>query len=577
MTLHDTRHRHTSTVLASAALGAMLTISCTGNIMDTVNSDDPKQGPGPSTGFTPPTGGNAGNNPLLPPPSGNAATCKTTEFTPVRVWRLSDDQYATAVKDLLPGVTVPSILTPGRSAQQFIDFAELFEIGSAVSSSVRQSVNAVASEAVKSLDTLLACKSGENAGACADRFIEGFASRAFRRPLEAREKEGLKAVYTEGAKVSPAEGTRMVISAVLQSGSFLYRTELGKAGAVTPGQTVELTLHELASTLSFLMLDSIPDAELRASADDGSLAKPDVFKGHVERLLKSQRVQDHLTGVYLKWMGLGLGLNSDLATVEKEFTPELKASLEQETRLFFKDLLAGGGTVTDVLTSRKGFVDRVLATHLGMSGMASGTNFTPVTYPANERAGALTLPGVIARYSLGHPEVFRGKFVRDEFLCHEIPPPPDIPAIEEETKAAENLPPRQQAERRLKNDTCGACHLMMDPIGLSFSGYDALGRFKTTDANGVIDTSGELTGTGDADGPVKNAVELGQKLAKSSKVRGCMESKMLGYALGRLTGDIDSCELAKIDSFVSTGGGKLSDLMAAVVYSSAFRFRTGGN
>jgi hypothetical protein len=190
---------------------------------------------------------------------------------------------------------------------------------------------------------------------------------------------------------------------------------------------------------------------------------------------------------------------------------------------------------------------------------------------------------VVARYSLGHPEVFRGKFIRDEFLCTEIPPPPNLPEIEEETKASENLPARVQAQRRLDNATCGACHRQMDPIGLSFGNYDALGRFKTTDPMGAaIDSTGDLTGSGDADGPLKNAVDLGKRLARSERARTCIESKMLGYALGRSIsyeneGDIDRCEIRKIDGFVNQGGGKLSDLMAAVVYSSAFRFRTGGN
>ena len=435
---------------------------------------------------------------------------------------------------------------------------------------------------MKNLDGLLACKGGEAPAACAGRFIDGFASRAFRRPLEQVERDGLKAVYDAGAVVNPAEGIRMVVTAVLQSGSFLYRTELGKSNTVAAGQTIELTNHELASSLSFLFLNSIPDAELRAAADDGSLARAEVFKAQVERLLKSPRVQDNLTTVFQKWMGLGLGLNANLATQEKEFVPALKASMEEETRLFFKQLVADGGTVKDLLTSNKGFVDKVLATHLGVPAPA-GTGFQPATYPAGERSGVLTLSGVVARYSLGHPEVFRGKFVRDEFLCTEIPPPGDNPEIDQEVKASENLPVREQVKRRLAHATCGACHVNMDPIGLAFSNYDALGRYKTTDASGArIDSSGELKGAGDADGPLKDALELGNRLSGSVKGRTCVETKLLGYALGRsisheVAGDIDHCEIQKIDGFVTQGGGKLSDLMAAVVYSSAFRFRTGGN
>ena len=459
MTLRVQRHPR-NRLLAVGALAAF-TFGCNGTIMDGPGGSGRGTGPGSGPGSGPGApGSNGGNgepsNPILPQPPG-AAACTSKEFTPARVWRLSDEQYVAAVKDLLPGVAVPTILTPGRSAQQFVEFAELFEIGAATASDVRNSANAAAADAVKNLDGLLACKGGEAPAACAGRFIDGFASRAFRRPLEQVERDGLKAVYDAGAVVNQAEGIRMVVTAVLQSGSFLYRTELGKSNTVAAGQTIELTNHELASSLSFLFLNSIPDAELRAAADDGSLAKAEVFKAQVERLLKSPRVQDNLTTVFQKWMGLGLGLNADLATQEKEFVPALKASMEEETRLFFKQLVADGGTVKDLLTSNKGFVDKVLATHLGVPAPA-GTGFQPATYPAGERSGVLTLSGVVARYSLGHPEVFRGKFVRDEFLCTEIPPPGDNPEIEQEVKASENLPVREQVKRRLAHATCGACH-----------------------------------------------------------------------------------------------------------------------
>jgi hypothetical protein len=189
----------------------------------------------------------------------------------------------------------------------------------------------------------------------------------------------------------------------------------------------------------------------------------------------------------------------------------------------------------------------------------------------------LTLAGIIGRYSVGHPEVFLGKFVRDEFLCYEIAPPPDDPKIEEEAQASANLPVREQSDRRMSNGLCGGCHRFMDPAGLAFMNYDALGRYRKVGADGkAIDATGMLEGAGEVDGPVRDAVELGQRLAKSSVVRNCIESKMFGYALGRLTGDTDSCELKRIDKFVMDEGGKLSDLMAAVMFSSAFRTRTGG-
>ena len=578
MSLRDTRSSRHSRVFTVGALLVGLNLACTGAI----DSGGGARGGGKPSGNG---GGNSGNGSggngstppipeILPEP---VEACESKEFTPARVWRLSDDQFMNAISDLLPGSTVPTILTPGRSAQQFIDFAEQFEINPAVASSIRASVTSVAESAVRNLDALLGCKPGQDAAACAKAFNEGFASRAFRRPLEDAEKQGLDALYKEGAAKSQAEGVRMVIAAVLQSGSFLYRTELGRGTApVAPGQRIELTLHELASALSFLLLNTIPDASLRAAADDGSLAKADVFRAQVDRLLSQPKVQDHLAQVFVKYMGLGLGLDPMLGEKNKDLTPELKTSMEGEVRQFLKDLLTNGGTIKDLITSNKGFSDANLAKLYGVPA-PSGTGLSPVTYPAAERSGILTLSGIIGRYSVGHPEVFIGKFIRDEFLCYEISPPPDDPAIEQEAMASANLPVREQSDRRVAHGTCGGCHRFMDPAGLTFMNYDALGRYRKDGADGkAIDASGKREGAGDVDGPVKDAVELGQRLAKSKVVRSCIESKMFGYALGRLTGDIDSCELKRIDKFVADGGGKLSDLMAAVMLSSAFRTRPGG-
>jgi hypothetical protein len=144
---------HPRNVLTVVGALSVLTFACNGTIMDGPGGAGPGNGgpgavgPGPGG---PGGGGGTGDpskNPNLPQPPG-AEACDSKAFTPARVWRLSDDQYVAAVKDLLPGVAVPTILTPGRSAQQFVDFAELFEIGAATASDIRNSANAAAAEAV---------------------------------------------------------------------------------------------------------------------------------------------------------------------------------------------------------------------------------------------------------------------------------------------------------------------------------------------------------------------------------------------------------------------------------------------
>jgi hypothetical protein len=230
-----------------------------------------------------------------------------------------------------------------------------------------------------------------------------------------------------------------------------------------------------------------------------------------------------------------------------------------------------------VLTSPAGFVDQRLAQHLGMSG-GGGAGFAKIDMPADQRAGILTQPGLVARYSMGHSVVFRGKFVREQLLCGEIPPPPNIVEIDMENTAAANLSEREQSQRRLANPICGSCHGAMDPMGLTMLQYDPLARFRPTDEAGkAIDASGSITNAEDADGMVVGAVGMAKKLAGSKFVRGCIESKMFTYALGRDLTAQDSCEIKRIDGYVQAHGGKLSELITGIIYSSAFRYRSGGN
>ena len=219
---------------------------------------------------------------------------------------------------------------------------------------------------------------------------------------------------------------------------------------------MELADHELASSLSFLFLNSIPDAELRAAADDGSLANAAIFKAQVERLLKLPRVQENLTTVMPEVDGLGLGLGgAELATQEKEFVPELKASVEEETRLLFQELLGKGGTVERHAHLERGLRRSGAGHPPGRDG--AGAPASAGHLPGQRRSGMLTLNGVIARYSLSRPEVFRGKYVRDEVLCEEIPPPPPERLYRDRREGVGEPAGRVQAEVRLIT-TCGACH-----------------------------------------------------------------------------------------------------------------------
>jgi hypothetical protein len=488
-----------------------------------------------------------------------------------RIWRLSDEQYANAVADLLPGTTVPDVTTPGRLKGEFINMSERYPVTGALASNLRTSAKTVAENAVKDLPGLLKCQAGQAETACVEAFVDRLVPRAFRRPIESTERQGLLSLYSLGAQTASADGVRLIVEAVLQSPSFLYRSELG-AGA-TPGKPTALTSYELATALSFLLLDSIPDDELWRTAQDGSLTMPSVFTAQVDRLLLTQRAKDNVARIFMKWLGLGAGVVTELSVTDyPEYDDALKQSMFEESSRFLKGLLAQNGTYADLFSSRTTFVDQRLA---GIYGVPySGTGFVQVTLPAAQRSGILTQAGVMVGKSRGHPIVIRGKFVRRDLFCQDIPSPD--PTVNIQMFSGMGLTEREQATKRAEHPVCGKCHNQMDPLGIAFQKYDALSRYKPVDAMGApVDSAGNVTLT-DVDGPIGSPLELAERIGRSGYARECVSQNMLAYAFGRELTSADQCERQRIAAQVQVLGGHLSDLVGAFVRSPTFGYRTGG-
>jgi len=491
-----------------------------------------------------------------------------SDSTPARIWRLSDEEYRRAVADLLPGVAVPEVSTPGRSSAEFVNVADLYPASGALVADLHGAARAVAAAAVADLPGRLGCAAGQVQRACAEAFVERFAARAYRRPLEPADRQGLAALFAAGATESVSAGVELVIEGVLQSPSFLYRTELGGPGA---GARFELTAHERASALSFFLLGSIPDEGLMRAANDGSLATPEGYRREIDRLLADGRVRQNLGRVLSKWVGLGAGVTTELDPEQYPgFDDALKQSMVEEATRVFADLLGRGGTFGDLLTGRRTFVDQRLAALYGVP--YAGAGFVEVTLPAEQRAGLFTRAAFIANQSRGEPIVHRGKWVREEILCGEMPEPPA--GVNTTPPVDPNLTARQFAQMRMSDASCSACHQLMDGIGLTFGHYDALSRFVTTDEKGrSIDASGQVEGS-DVAGPAADILQLAQRLAGSAQARACVETRMLSYALGReLDTEAARCEQRRLDEAIAQGGHRLLDLMGAIAASPAFHVR----
>src|SRR5262249_25645374 len=116
---------------------------------------------------------------------------------------------------------------------------------------------------------LVTCTGAQDA-TCASAFIRSFGKRAFRRPLTNADAARYEALYQKAitSGYDFKTGIEWIVFALLQSQQFLYRVEFG---APPSGSVAQPTQYEMASRLSYLYWQSMPDDTLFTAAEQGQL------------------------------------------------------------------------------------------------------------------------------------------------------------------------------------------------------------------------------------------------------------------------------------------------------------------
>ena len=490
---------------------------------------------------------------------------------------LSRSQYLNSVRDLLGNDTNPeSALGASSSASAFglvqPDVSQI-DLESYRNAASKASSAAVANKTV--LEKLAPC-SGRNSDAprdCAKAFVQRFAARAYRTPVDdpADIERHLK-LFDVGAKVSYAHGIELLLQGILQAPRFLYRVEIGTRDKVSD-TAVKLSPYELASRLSYAIWDTMPDEQLTAAASAGGMDTKEGVSSQLGWMLRDARGAAVVRRFLESWIHLP---DLDRAVKDTALYPEwqsstLRASMKGQASAFFDDLLTHqGGRLSTLLTSQTVFVNKDLAPYYGSIG---GESFTATQATGGATSGLLTLPAflsLLAKPSESSP-IYRGKFVREMLLCQLLPAPPaNIPKPPEVTPGVST---RERLSEHERNASCAACHRLMDPIGFAFENYDAVGRYRTTDGQALVDSHGELLSTNEIDGKFTGVAELGQKLAQSATVRQCLARQWFRFALQRFEQPVDDCSMkALLDGF-EKADADLNALPEAIVLSDAFLYR----
>ena len=347
---------------------------------------------------------------------------------------------------------------------------------------------------------------------------------------------------------------------------FLYRVELGDDDGAG-GRT--LTAIERASRLSFMIWNTIPDDMLLAAAESGALDTPAGLRAEAERLLDDDRARVGIRTFFTELLQLDLldSLSKDPLVIPQA-SPELGPAARAETLAVLEAIVFDeDGDFRSALTTRNTFIERRLAAIYGVPAPSVEEAAWTVLPADNGRRGILGHASflMLNAHNSTSSATLRGKFVRERLLCQLMPPPPaDVDtSIPEPDASAPTL--RDRVEVHLEDPSCSGCHQLMDPIGLGFENFDAIGKWRTTEAGATIDASGELDGVSFAD-----AWEMAQAVGQHEAFGPCLARNLYQYTTGAVVADGEEELVDWLGEAFVADGHRVRDLVLRIVESPGF-------
>jgi len=408
--------------------------------------------------------------------------------------------------------------------------------------------------------------------------LRTFAGRAWRRPVDAREIDRYMAIFqTEraaGESVRSAWKTALV--GILSSQSFTYIAE-GRPGTVQE----KVTPVELASRLSFFLWNSLPDERLLRAAESGELARPEVLASEVARMLGDPKIDRFTESFARQWLQLDkVGMFPPDKKLYPDYDAWLETSMVEESIGFFREVFRDNQPIREFLTGDWTVVNPRLARFYGLP-MPTTAGFERVTLRSEDhRGGILTHAAVLSLSSDGtrHRPVHRGIWVSETILGKTPnPPPANVNPIEPNPVNEPRATIRMKLAAHTVHAQCASCHRSIDPLGLAFDNYDAIGRWRTTEfvptgtgAHPPVDASGKMPDGRAYDGPEEFKALLAEDI---DRFAAALVEKLATYALRRAMTVDDREQIAAIARACEADGYRLRSMVEAVAMSELLQRR----
>jgi len=468
--------------------------------------------------------------------------------------------------------------------------------------SIAEAIATRATANTTALAKLHSCASSltaSNEEACARSIATSLAPKTLRRTMTTAEIDELvtlyKGVRALSTTITFGSGVASMIEGMLQAPEFLYRIERGVA--VAGNATVKRVAgREMATRLSYLFWQTMPDPALFSAADAGMLDTKDGVAAQARKMLDDPKSHPMVAFFFDNLLPIpdlaGLTRKADefptwSSSIGVAMRTEVQRFLEHE--IYENTTQAAppyaAGSWPAILTANYTFVNQALFNFYGASTFAAGTSVTGTTLTkvnlnTTQRRGLLTLGGMAAgttTSNLTNP-VLRGVFVLKKLMCFNIELPTGFTPMPPDPYSGKTA--RERFSKHSASTVCAGCHKFIDPLGLPFENYDAVGLYRTNEhwtdpmTNMSYDTPIDASGSvPNVAGTATNGVELVQLLAMSPDVETCFATHWMRFAYGRSLESADACNQQGVTTAFQGAGYNVKQLLLALTQSDGFLYR----
>ena len=344
---------------------------------------------------------------------------------------------------------------------------------------------------------------------------------------------------------------------------------------------VMLDDFELASRLSYFVWSSMPDDKLLEAARSGRLHTAEGLAAELDRMLVDPKIKRFLESFPRRWLQLHrVGMFKPDPKLYPEYDPWLEESMVMETTGYFAEMFEQNLPLREAVDSNWTMLNTRLAIHYGLPTPAEAKLARAELNPATQRGGILTQASILSLTSDGtrHRPVHRGAWLSEAILARTPPPPPpNVDPLEPVAAEHPKTTIRAQLEAHRTNRTCAACHAQIDPLGLAFENFDAIGRWRDIERveggigdNPPVDASGSFPDGKTFAGPAEFKTLLAENQDRLARA---FVEQLATYALRRVMTVDDVHQLHAIAASAKPDDYRIVDLVRALAKSELFRKR----